>query len=299
VRDLPVGAAPGDRLSVPPRIRLVATDLDGTLLHPDGTVTERTRAALSAVEARGVAVVFVTGRPIRWMDELWQHVGDHGLAVCSNGGIVYDVGRHAVRRARPIPVDTGRSVARLLREGIPGTTVAVERTTGFAKEPAFMERYALPDDLVVAPAEELFDEHTVKLLARHEEKEPQEFWAEVERLVGDLVTTTWSSVGALVEISAAGVTKASTLAQLCDELDIPASEVVAFGDMPNDLAMLEWAGTSYAMANAHHSVLELAGRTAPSNQDDGVAAVLEDLFGLPPTGASPSETGDSAQDSAS
>jgi HAD superfamily hydrolase (TIGR01484 family) len=243
--------------------------------------------------------VFVTGRPIRWMDELWQHVGDHGLAVCSNGGIVYDVGRHAVRRARPIPVDTGRSVARLLREGIPGTTVAVERTTGFAKEPAFMERYALPDDLVVAPAEELFDEHTVKLLARHEEKEPQEFWAEVERLVGDLVTTTWSSVGALVEISAAGVTKASTLAQLCDELDIPASEVVAFGDMPNDLAMLEWAGTSYAMANAHHSVLELAGRTAPSNQDDGVAAVLEDLFGLPPTGASPSETGDSAQDSAS
>ena len=57
-------------------------------------------------------------------------------------------------------------------------------------------------------------------------------------------------------------------------------EVLAFGDMPNDLTMLEWAGTSYAMANGHPSVLELAGRTAPSNQEDGVAAVLEELFGL-------------------
>jgi len=299
VRDLSVGAAASDRLSVPPQIRLVATDLDGTLLHPDGTVTDRTRAALSAVEARGVTVVFVTGRPVRWMDELWQHVGDHGLAVCSNGGIVYDVARHVVREARPLPVDTGRAVARLLREGIPGTTVAVERTTGFAKEPEFMERYALPGDLVVAPADELFDETTVKLLARHQEMDPQRFWAEADRLVGDLVTTTWSSVGALVEISAAGVTKASTLALLCEELGIAADEVVAFGDMPNDLAMLEWAGTSYAMANAHPSVLELAGRTAPSNEDDGVAAVLEELFGLSPDGASPSETGDNAQDSAS
>jgi hydroxymethylpyrimidine pyrophosphatase-like HAD family hydrolase len=189
-------------------------------------------------------------------------------------------------------------VARLLREGIPGTSVAVERTTGFAKEPEFMERYPLPDDVVLAPVEELFDEQTVKLLARHEELSPQEFWAEVDRLAGDLVTTTWSSVGALVEMSAAGVTKASALALLCDELGIAAGEVLAFGDMPNDLAMLEWAGTSYAMANAHASVLDLARCTAPSNEEDGVAAVLERLFGLPAPGASPSESDVSAQDSA-
>ena len=87
-------------------------------------------------------------------------------------------------------------------------------------------------------------------------------------------------MGALVEISAAGVTKATTLALLCDELGVGADEVVAFGDMPNDLAMLEWAGTSYAMANGHPSVLELAGRVAPANEDDGVAATLEELFGL-------------------
>ena len=132
----------------------------------------------------------------------------------------------------------------------------------------------------VGSLEELFDEHTVKLLARHEEHDPEEFWKAAEALVGHLVTTTWSSVGALVEISASGVTKATTLALLCDELGVAAHDVVAFGDMPNDLAMLEWAGTSYAMANAHPSVLDLAEHTAPSNEDDGVAAVLEELFEL-------------------
>ena len=95
------------------------------------------------------------------------------------------------------------------------------------------------------------------------------------------MTTTWSSIGALVEISGPGVTKASTLALLCEELGVAPDEVVAFGDMPNDLAMLQWAGTSYAMANAHPSVTALAGRRAPSHEDDGVAAVLEELFGLP------------------
>jgi Cof subfamily protein (haloacid dehalogenase superfamily) len=261
-------------------LKLVATDLDGTLLHSDGSVSARTRAALRAVEARGVAIVFVTGRPVRWMSELWEHVGDHGLAVCSNGGIVYDVGQHAVRTVRPIPVEVGLQVAGLLREAMPGVTFALEKSTGFAKEPAFRERHRLPVEMEVGPLDRIFDDRTVKLLARHEDREPEEFWKAGERLVGHLATTTWSSLGALLEISAAGVTKASTLAMLCEELKIAPDEVVAFGDMPNDLAMLEWAGTSYAMANAHPSVLALADHTAPAHDEDGVATVLEDLFGL-------------------
>jgi hypothetical protein len=212
------------------------------------------------------------------MLELWEHVGEHGLAICSNGGIVYDVPARAVRSARPISAEVGLRVADLMRAAIPGTTFAVENLTGFGKEPGFMERHALPDDVEVGPLAALFDDGTVKMLARHEELAPEAFWAETERLVGHLVTTTWSSVGALVEISAAGVTKASTLALLCEELGIAPEEVVAFGDMPNDLAMLEWAGTSYAMANGHPSVRRLADRTAPANEEDGVAAVLEELF---------------------
>jgi hydroxymethylpyrimidine pyrophosphatase-like HAD family hydrolase len=261
-------------------LRLVATDLDGTLLHTDGSVTDRTRRALTAVEEQGVTVVFVTGRPLRWMEDLWPHVGGHGLAVCSNGGIVYDVHEQAVRRARPIPAGVGREVAALLRAGIPGTSFAVERTDGFAKEPTFMPRLPPPSDLTVGPLEEIIDERTVKLLARHEDEEPERFWGRVESLVGDRVTTTWSSTGALVEISAAGVTKASTLAMVCEERGIARDEVVAFGDMPNDLPMLEWAGTSYAMANAHPSVRALAPHVAPDHDEDGVAQVLEELFDL-------------------
>jgi hydroxymethylpyrimidine pyrophosphatase-like HAD family hydrolase len=261
-------------------LRLVATDLDGTLLHTDGTVTARTRNALTAVEDQGITVVFVTGRPIRWMHDLWEHVGGHGLAICSNGAIVYDVPARAVSRARTIPVAVGLEVADRLRDAIPGTTFAVETSHGFAREAGFMSRVPPPPGHLVGGMAEILDGTAVKLLARHEELDPEEFWATVAAEVGDLATTTWSSTGALVEISAHGVTKASTLRLLCGERDIAPEQVVAFGDMPNDLPMLAWAGTSYAMANAHPTVRDLAEHVAPSNEDDGVAATLERLFGL-------------------
>ena len=259
-------------------LKLVATDLDGTLLHTDGTVTARTRNALKAVEDKGILVVFVTGRPIRWMDDLWAHVGGHGLAICSNGAVVYDVHTKAISETRPIPVDVGIEVAEAIRQAIPGTDFAVETAAGIAKEQRFMDGFRVPPDVSVGPLAEIYDRPALKLLARHGEIEPEKFWEQVESHVGARVTTTWSSVGALVEISAKGVTKASTLELLCLERGIDATQVVAFGDMPNDLPMLEWVGTSYAMANAHPTVRELADHIAPSNEDDGVAVTLEELF---------------------
>jgi hypothetical protein len=263
--------------------RLVATDLDGTLLHSDGTVTARTRAVLDVLDARGVPVVFTTGRPIRWMADLWEAVGGHGLAICSNGGIVYDVARREVRTARTIPAEVLLDVAALLRAEVPGTVFALEKTTGFAREPGFMPRLKvnLADDVAQGSFEDIVDDTVVKLLARHEDLEAEPYWRRVADVVGEQVVTTWSSVGTLVEISAAGVTKATTLASIAAEMGLGPEEVVAFGDMPNDLPMLEWAGTSYAMANAHASVQALSDHLAPSNDDDGVAAVLSELFALP------------------
>ncbi|HET6562046.1 MAG TPA: HAD family hydrolase [Marmoricola sp.] len=260
--------------------RLVATDLDGTLLHTDGTVTDRTRGVLDALDAQGVTVVFVTGRPIRWMEPLWHHVGDHGLAICSNGGIVYDVPGRSVIEARTIPRDVGLTVAELVRRAAPGSLFSLEKTTGFGKEPSFLpsEDDAQRPELEIGPLAEIFDDTVVKMLALHLEEEPERYWAQVEKVVGHAVTTTWSSVGALVEMSAAGVTKASTLELICAERGIDAHDVVAFGDMPNDVAMLEWAGTSYAMGNAHPLAVAAADHVAPRNDEDGVAAVLERLF---------------------
>ena len=264
----------------PAAVRLVATDLDGTLLHTDGTVTERTRAVIDEVDRRGILVVFVTGRPVRWMDALWQHVGEHGLAICSNGAVVYDVARHEIARVRPIPRDLGLAAADAIRDALPGTTFAVERTDGFGREPAFPGRPQEAEvvGLEVAELGELVNDRVVKLLALHEDHDPADYWARVEGVVGHQLTTTWSSVGALVEMSGPGVTKASTLELLCAEQGIAPAQVVAFGDMPNDLALLQWAGTSYAMGNAHPSVRECARLVAPRNDEDGVAQVLEALF---------------------
>lgn len=260
--------------------RLVATDLDGTLVRSDGTVSDRTREVLLAVESLGVPVVFVTGRPLRWAEDVFDHVGEHGLAVVSNGALIWDVARSAVHLERPIEPVLGREACELLRAAVPGTTFAIEFLDGIALEPNFQERYAVPDGARRAPLAELFARPALKILARHEELEPEEFWALAEEAVGDRLVITWSSTTSLLEISGPGVTKASTLELLCADFGVAASEVIAFGDMPNDLPMLSWAGTAYAMADAHPTVTAAAAHVAPGHDDDGVARVLAGVFGL-------------------
>ena len=261
--------------------RLVATDLDGTLVRTDGSISERTRAVLAAVEARGVPVVFVTGRPLRWAEEVFEHVGDHGLAVVSNGALVWDVAADRPRLRREIDPETARRVVAELRSAVPGSTFAVETLGGLALEETYRERHPVPPGARRAPLEDLVDGPVLKLLARHEELGPQDYWDAAEVAVGEQVTITWSSTSTMLEISAAGVTKASTLALVADGLGVAPADVVAFGDMPNDIPMLQWAGTSYAMENGHESTKAAATHIAPKHDQDGVARVLEELFGLP------------------
>ncbi|GAA1158737.1 Cof-type HAD-IIB family hydrolase [Nocardioides aquiterrae] len=261
-------------------MKLVATDLDGTLVRSDGSVSDYTADVLARVEALGIPVVFVTGRPLRWAEEVFEHVGEHGLAVVSNGALVWDVARHRPQLERPIDPALGLEVCALLREAIPGSVFAVETLDGIGLESEFLERHPVPDGARRGPIAELFDRPALKLLARHEELSPQEFWDAAEAVVQRRLVITWSSATALLEISGPGVTKASTLELLCADLGIGSADVVAFGDMPNDLPMLAWAGTSYAMANAHHTVLAAAVRTAPANDEDGVARVLAGLLDL-------------------
>lgn len=260
--------------------RLVATDLDGTLVRTDGTVSAYTREVIAALDELGVPVVFVTGRPLRWAEEVFEYVGDHGLAIVSNGALVWDVARDRVDLTRTIPVDVGLEVCRAIREAVPGSVFAVESLDGIGLETAFLERHPVPPDARRGAMQDVFDRPALKVLARHEELAPQEFWDRAAEAVGDAAVITWSSTSSLLEISAAGVTKASTLALLCERLGVAAEEVLAFGDMPNDIPMLAWAGTSYAMANAHRTVREVTPHVAPTNDDDGVASVLAGVFGL-------------------
>ncbi|MFF4603931.1 Cof-type HAD-IIB family hydrolase [Streptomyces sp. NPDC001339] len=280
--------------------RLIATDLDGTLLHDDKTVSDRTIAALAAAERAGIEVFFVTGRPARWMGVVSDHVHGHGLAICANGAAVVDL-HHGGRIVEVSPLErtAALDVVAALRGAAPGTSFAVERTSGIHYEPEYPP-LLLDPAAVVAPAEKLLaedfvaptdpadcvesagpafpDQPVIKLLAHHPDLEPDAFLALARTAAGGLASFTRSSPTALLEISGPGVSKAGTLAHCCAERGISPDEVVAFGDMPNDIEMLTWAGTSYAMANAHPEVLAATTRRTESNNDDGVAVVIEEIL---------------------
>jgi Cof subfamily protein (haloacid dehalogenase superfamily) len=263
----------------PVSIRLIATDLDGTLLRSDGSVSKRSVDALRAAEEAGIVVVVATGRPPRWVHPVAERLEHTGLAICANGAVVVDLHSERILETRPMSRAAVLKVAEIVRDAVPGVAFAVETTSrGFGQEAGYHARLDdFRNEPWVAPIEDLAADDVVKLLVRHEEMDPDELLGLARGLVGDVAELTHSSTSALLEVSAAGVTKASTLARVAEGHDIEPAEVVVFGDMPNDLPMLAWAGAGYAMANAHPDVLASAERFAPANDEDGVAQVIEDL----------------------
>jgi Cof subfamily protein (haloacid dehalogenase superfamily) len=243
-------------------IRLVASDLDGTLLRSDGTVSPRTVRALHAAEAAGLAVVFVTGRPPRWLGDVAAATGHAGLAICNNGALVYDLHSEQVVESFAISVAVVTEVIATLRRAIPGVQFAAEYPSGYREE---TEDGALVDSPVA------------KLLVRSADQDSDALLAAAREVLGATVEATHSTHGphGLLEISAAGVTKATTLARFAEERGLGAEDVLAVGDMPNDLPMLAWAGTAYAVANAHPDVLAAVPRRTAANDDDGVALLVE------------------------
>jgi hydroxymethylpyrimidine pyrophosphatase-like HAD family hydrolase len=265
------------RVSLP---RLVATDLDGTLLDDDGRLTARTGDVLRRVQELGVRVVIVTARPLRWMDDLWAQVGGgRGIGIVSNGAITYDIDLREPLEVHGIAAAEGLGFVEAIRAAAPGTAFALECLGGFRHEPEYVEMHPSPPDVRVGGLASLWNEPAVKVLAQHLTLDPADFRVRVVDAVGDRATPTWT-VDHLMEISAVDVTKGGALAALCHRLEIAPGEVVAFGDMPNDVPMLRWAGTSYAMANAHPDVIATATDLAPANHDDGVAVVLGRIFDL-------------------
>ncbi|GGV73031.1 MULTISPECIES: Cof-type HAD-IIB family hydrolase [Streptomyces] len=281
-------SASSEEGGIPSVPRLIATDLDGTLLRDDKTVSPRTVAALAAAEEAGIEVFFVTGRPARWMDVVSDHVHGHGLAICGNGAAVVDLhdgaGAHRFVKVRELARENALDTVRLLRRAAPGTVYAFEQTFGFHQEPDYPDLHReLPDTTV--PAEELLrqdgptaEQPLLKMLAYHPTLDPDAFLTLARLTVGDRATVTRSSPSALLEISGPGVSKASTLALCCAERGISHDEVVAFGDMPNDVEMLTWAGRSYAMGNAHPDAVAAATGRTLANNDDGVAVVIEQFL---------------------
>ena len=257
------------------RVRLVATDIDGTLLAPDGTVSPRTAAALRAVGEAGIVVVLVTGRPPRSARGIVDPEIVHPLVICANGAVVYDPVADRIVEHNPLTGEIAARIVRRLRDEAPGVVFAAETGTEFHREAAYATMmHKLDEGDPVADVLDLVAEPVTKLLVRHPDHDFEALYELAVKVAGEEAVATHSGFP-MVEISAAGVTKAFALERLCGELGIEPGEVAGFGDQPNDLPMLAWTGHSVATANAHPDVLAAVDEVTASNADDGVARVLE------------------------
>jgi hypothetical protein len=261
---------------------LIATDLDGTLLRSDLTVSDRTCATLKACSAAGLEVVIVTARPQRTVVEIARRISCATTAICANGAAVLDITTGTTDLVRAFTVEQALDIVAALRTLLPPETgYALETGDEVFRDPAFRPGLVsgvgstVIEDLTQArPSRGRF----VKVLARCDSATADDMLSAARPVLDGRAEPSHSGGRGLLEIAPPGATKAGTLAWHCAQFGIAKSEVVAFGDMPNDLPMLTWAGTAYAVANAHPDVLAAVQHVTASNDEDGVAVALEELL---------------------
>ncbi|MEU9333338.1 HAD family hydrolase [Streptomyces sp. NPDC048290] len=259
---------------------LVATDLDGTLLRGDDTFSDRSLAALARTAEAGARHLVVTGRPAPRVRPLLEQLGSTGLAVCGQGAQLYDAGADrllwsvtldrelAETALGKIEAEVGEVYAAVDQDGVDGLTLI---------EPGYLMPHPTLPAVRVGRRAELWTEPISKVLLRHPELTDDELASVARAVVGSLATVTMSGPGT-VELQPCGVTKATGLALAARRLGVRAEHTIAFGDMPNDIPMFDWAGHGVAMANAHPELKAVADEITTSNEDDGIAVVLERLF---------------------
>lgn len=266
------------------RPKLIATDLDGTIVAHYGDITERTINAFRRAHSMGIEIFFVTGRPPRWMPEIRDAFG-FGNAICGNGAMHYDLLNDKVLEEWLIPVDVQLEAVKRLRRAIPEISFAVESHSYFHREKIYIPRWDVGlDNVGVEKIEEIITSPSLKVLARCSQQEltSDEMLAIAQIELDGIATVTHSNPNdSLLEISATGVSKGMTLAKMAARLGIDASECVSFGDNPNDFSMLEWCGRSFAMADGHPDGPQYAKGIAAACEEDGVAIIIEKLLELP------------------
>ncbi|GAB2177534.1 Cof-type HAD-IIB family hydrolase [Dongia sp. agr-C8] len=259
-------------------IQLIASDLDGTLLRHDGSLSPRTVAAVKAAVKAGFQMVLASGRPPRTMQPIADQLGLKNIGVASNGAILYDFDRQAVIENRHVPRDVLKSIILRLREREPSVCFATEHGHHVGTEPHFPR----PDTWVSGIAPKIGDidalcaEDVIKLAVHHPDHAVETLAELVRAVAGNELSVTFSGMH-FVEVAAAGVSKALGLADACKRLGVDPKNVVAFGDMPNDLAMLSFVGRGVAVGNAHPDVMAEGYETTGTNDQDGVAQVIEAL----------------------
>ncbi|MFH8389370.1 HAD family hydrolase [Streptomyces sp. NPDC018036] len=256
-------------------VRLVCTDLDGTLLDSAGAIRKRTLSTLAEAGRAEVAVVGVTGRPVRDTLDLARRYGLTGPVVCSNGAVTVDAASGRLLDCRGFRPGDAARILRAVRDAVPGVALGVDSVSGLRLETSFVR--LVPNDWrhtalegVSAPGDA---DPVVKILAAH----PMLRVDELAAVIGSVVdggTVITRSTGDFLELSAPGVDKGAALRSLAERSGLPLEHTAAVGDMPNDIPMLRAAGLAAAVANAHEDTLRAADIVLPSNDDEGVAALI-------------------------
>ncbi len=266
------------------RPKLIATDLDGTIVAHYGFISDRTKIAFAAAHAAGIHIYFITGRPIRWMKEIKENF-NFGLGVCGNGALLYDFINEKVLEEWSFSVEAQLETVKRLRQVIPPVSFATEIGEHFLREKKYVPRWDIGEDnLGVDQIEEVITAPALKMLARCSDGEfsSDEMLELASKALEGIATVTHSnSTDSLLEISALGVSKGATLSRVAGRLGLTSDDCVTFGDNPNDFSMLSWASRSWAMADGHPDLMKYAKFQTDPHEEDGVAKVIEQLLQLP------------------
>jgi Cof subfamily protein (haloacid dehalogenase superfamily) len=261
-------------------VRAIACDLDRTLIGEDSVLRPRTRAALGAARDAGLHVVLATGRMFRSVRPYAQEAGLADPLVCYQGAVVADPGSGEFLRHEPIPLEEAReAIAAVEAEGF-GLNCYVGDELYVASETPESKRYATFQSIpihTVGPLLDWLDAEPTKLVTIGDPAELDALEVRLKAHFGDRLFIS-KSLPYFLEFARAGVTKGSGMAFVAGRLGFSASETVAFGDGENDVELLQWAGRSVAVANAHPRALAAADEICASVDDEGVAQRIEALL---------------------
>ncbi len=261
-----------------PPVRLIASDLDGTLLRSDGTVSDRTLASIEAARRAGVEFVPATGRPRLISRDVMKRLPFLNHWVFANGSITWHLGRDELVRGFWIETKLARELIVRMRERLPNAGFAVEFEDDVAFEAGFEDVVPIvPTNDPTVDLVDRIDRRVQKILVFDTSASIDELFTAVVNVVGDDGVASYSGLS-FIELAAGEITKATGVSLLAADLGITVDEVAAFGDNHNDVALLAWAGRSYAMDHATEDAKRAAGETIGSNDDDAVADKIDELL---------------------
>ena len=264
--------------------RLAAFDIDGTLLTRQGVLRERTAAALASLADAGVVTALATGRPWPQTESVLRRAPGLSYAVCLNGAVVMDAVAGERIADRAMTHFEAIDAAEIARKLLPDVSFGLDMADG---RHLWEHRFGpeMPADLIaelsVAHVDDAIAAVDGAVLTWLVHAPGMDTLAIVDELAPHMPLGTEIRPSGLdmAEIAAAGVSKSTGLEVVCQRYGIAACDVAAFGDGLNDVDMLRWAGVGFAMSNAAPLVHAAADRIAPSNEDDGVAVVVEQMLG--------------------